>query len=125
MSDIALGMQEHNLEEFAAGVNASYMDQWKDLGFYDETEESWGRAFEKVLTKTLAVGGRFHFNLTGLDVAEALKGDPEIWVDGHTAWELRQIVRNHQWFGNTLFYLDGSLLTPEQVKSLGIEPHNG
>ena len=112
VNDIALGMQEHGLEAFAASVNASFMDQWKRLGFYDETEESWGRAFEQVLTKTLAADGRFHFNLTGLDIADALNGDPEIWVDGHTAWELRQIVRNHEWFGNTLFYLDGDSLTP-------------
>ena len=125
MPDIALGMQEHGLTAFAASVNASFMDQWKKLGFYDETEESWGRAFEQVLTKTLALGGRFHFNLDGLDVADALKGDPEIWVDGHTAWELRRIVRNHEWFNNTLFYRGGNLLTSQQVKSLGIEPHNG
>ena len=42
VNDIALGMQEHGLEAFAASVNASFMDQWKRLGFYDETEESWG-----------------------------------------------------------------------------------
>ena len=121
--DIALGMQEHGLETFAAIVNATFMDQWKDLGFYDETEESWGRAFEQVLTKTLAVGGRFHFNLTGLEISDALNGDPDIWVDGHTAWELRQIVRNPEWFANTLFYLDGNLLTSDEVLALGITPH--
>jgi hypothetical protein len=124
MRDIALGIQEHGLEVFAASVNASFMDQWIKLGFYDKTEESWGRAFEQVLTKTLAVGGRFHFNLTGLDIAGALKGDPEFWVDRYTAWELQQIVRNHEWFDNTLFYLDGNLLTQQGVRALGIEPHN-
>ncbi len=74
--------------------------------------------------KTLAVGGRFHFSLAGLDIADALKGDPEIWVDRYTAWELQQIVRNHDWFDNTLFYFNGNLLTPEEVKAIGIEQHN-
>jgi hypothetical protein len=120
MRDIALGMQEHGLKAFAASVNASFVDQWKKLGLYAETEESWGRAFLEVLTKTLSAGGRFHFNLTGLDIVDALNGDPEIWVDGHTAWELRQIVRNPNWFRNTLFYLDGNLLTPDQVMEHGI-----
>jgi hypothetical protein len=87
MCDIALGLQEQGLQEFAVSVNAAHMAQWKKLGLYDEEEESWGHAFEQALTKTLAVGGRFHFNLTGLNIADALNGDPEIWVHGHTAWE--------------------------------------
>jgi hypothetical protein len=126
MCDIALGMKESGLPEFAASVNASYESQWKELGFYDEEEESWGRAFEQVLTKTLAAGGRFHFKLAGLDIAAALDGgpNPEEWVHGHTAWELRQIVRKYEWFANTLFYLNGIQLTPDQVTATGIELHN-
>jgi hypothetical protein len=99
------------------------MGQWADRGLFDEDEDSWGRAFEQALTGTLAAGGRFHFSLDGLDIAEALQGDPEVWVFGHTAWELRQIVRRSEWFGNTLFYLDGKLLTPQDVSALGIAPH--
>lgn len=122
MCDIALGMQECQLAEFAAKVNASYMSQWAKLGLYDEEEESWGRAFEQALTKTLELGGRFHFNLAGLDIAAALDGGPkpEEWVNGHTAWELREIVQNHKWFANTLFYLDGKLLTQKEVAAIGI-----
>src|ERR1022692_3346910 len=111
MSDIALGIKEHGLEAFAASVNASFMSQWIKLGLFDATEKSWGRAFEQALTKTFAAGGRFHFNLTGLEIADALKGDPETWVDRYTAWELQQIVRNLAWFDNTVFYLGGSLLS--------------
>ncbi|MSU78460.1 MAG: hypothetical protein EXS16_10240 [Gemmataceae bacterium] len=121
--DIALGMQEHGLEAFAAKVNAAYMSQWRELGLYDETEESWGQAFKQTLAKTLALGGRFHFDLTGLDISVALNGDPDFWVDRYTAWELQQIVRNQDWLDNTLFYLNGRLLTPEGVKALGIELH--
>ncbi len=124
MGDIALGIQEQGLEAFAAKLNASFVAQWLKLGLYDKSEESWARAFEQVLTKTLAGGGRFHFNLTGLDIADALNGDPSWWVDRYTAWELQQIVRNQAWFDNTLFYLGGNLLSMEQVKSRGIEPHN-
>jgi hypothetical protein len=125
MCDIALGIQECGLPAFAASVNAFHMGQWTERGLYDEDEidESWGRAFELALTRTLVAGGRFHFNLTGLDIADALQGDPAVWVHGHTAWELRQIVRNPTWFANTLFYLDGQLLTPEAVLALGIALH--
>ena len=120
MCDVALGLQEQGLREFAATVNASFMDQWVDLGLYDEEEESWGRAFEQVITKTIACGGRIHFNLVGLDITAALQGDPEVWVHGHTAWELRQIVRNSTWFANTLFYLDGMVLSADEVVAIGI-----
>ena len=46
MCDIALGIQEHGLEDFAASVNAFHMGQWKDRGLYDDDEidGSWGRA---------------------------------------------------------------------------------
>ena len=96
-----------------------------ECGLYDEDEVdgSWGRAFELTLTRTLDAGGRFHFNLTGLDIAVALQGDPFVWVHGYTAWELRQIVRNAAWFENTLFYIDGNLLTPQEVAALGIALH--
>jgi hypothetical protein len=57
----------------------------------------WGEAFYQAVTRTLASGGRIHFALDGLDIAEALKGDPEIWGDRYTAWELQQIVRNESW----------------------------
>ncbi len=126
MCDIALGIQEQGLQDFAASVNAFHMGQWVERGLYDEEEieGSWGRAFELALTRTLAAGGRFHFNLTGLDIFDAMKGDPAVWVFGHTAWELRQIVRNSEWFNNTLFYLDGKVLTPEATLALGIAPHN-
>jgi hypothetical protein len=125
MCDIALGIQEHGLEDFAASVNAFHMGQWAERGLYDEdeVEGSWGRAFELALTRTLAAGGRFRFSLDGLDITDALQGDPEVWVHGHTAWELRQIVRRPEWFGNTLFYLDGKPLTPEDLLALGVGLH--
>jgi hypothetical protein len=89
MCDIALGIQEHGLQDFAANVNALHMGQWVEHGLYeeDEIEESWGRALELAVTRTLAAGGRIHFSLTGLDIADALQGDPDVWVHGHTAWE--------------------------------------
>jgi hypothetical protein len=77
MPDIALGLQDHGLEEFAASVGAIHMGQWVDFGLYDvdEIDGSWGRAFELTLTRVLEGGGRFHFNLTGLNIGDALKGD--------------------------------------------------
>jgi hypothetical protein len=123
MADIALGMKEAGLEAFAAMLNASYMSQWLDLGLYDDDVEGWGEAFFQAVTRTLSVGGRIHFCLDGLDIAEALNGDPNIWSDRYTAWELQQIVRNLEWFESTHFYLNGELLNSERLVDIGIAPH--
>jgi hypothetical protein len=46
--DIALGKQDQedekeNLAAFAKTVNASWMDEWMELGYYEEGEyEGWG-----------------------------------------------------------------------------------
>jgi hypothetical protein len=119
MIDIALGIAS-GLECFAARVNASYMSQWRDMGLFDQNVEGWGQAFEQVMTRTLTAGGRVHFNLTNLDVREALAGDPEFWVGRYTAWELQQIVRNKAWFDKTSFYLNEVALTSDQIIALGI-----
>jgi hypothetical protein len=90
-NDIALGLREQDdereaLATFANIVNASWMDEWRDLGFYEEGEfEGWGGAFYRVLEITQYRGGRIHFNLTGLDIKDALDGDPAIWVGRYTA----------------------------------------
>ena len=121
--NLALGLKEAGLEEFAAQVNALHVGEWADQGLFDvdKVEGSWRKAFEQSLTRSINSGGRFYFNLTDLDIAEALNGDPEWWVGRYTAWELQQIVRNASWFANTVFYLDGELLSSEKVKELGIE----
>ena len=84
MIDIALGLfsdgRDADLAAFAREVNASYMSQWRDMELFDDDVEGWGQAFEQVVTRTLARGGRIHFNLTGLNIGEALGGDPDVWV---------------------------------------------
>ena len=55
-----------------------------------------------------------------MDIAEAFKGDPDVFVGRYTSWELQQIVCNDTWFVNTLFYLDGILQTPQQLAEMGI-----
>jgi hypothetical protein len=120
MSDIALGLADKGLEAFAADRNASYMSQWRDLGLYDDNAEGWGEAFAQVVMNTLAIGGRIHFNLTGLNILEALAGDPQQFVGRYTSYELQQIVRNRRWFLQCTFYLHGRSLTLEDLASLGI-----
>jgi hypothetical protein len=124
--DVALGKQEQEDEEeslavFARSVNASWMGEWMDLGYYEDGEfEGWGGAFGKVMEITLRRGGRIHFNLTGIDVEDALAGDPSIWVGRYTAWELQQIVQRRELFDITHFYLDGRRLTTEESARIGI-----
>ena len=54
------------------------MAEWRDMGLFDEDVEGMGLAFEQVVTRTLARGGRIHFNLTGMNVEEALRSDPDV-----------------------------------------------
>ncbi len=120
MSDIALGLKEQSLEAFADGLNASYMSQWKNLGLYDDDVQGWGEAFHQAVTRTLESGASIHFNLSGLNITEALSGDPLHWVGRYTAWELQQIVRSRIWFVRTTFYLDGKSLSPPELAQAGI-----
>ncbi len=125
MIDIALGLfsdgRDADLAAFARGVDASYMAQWREMELFDDDVEGWGQAFEQVVMRTLARGGRIHFNLTGVNIEEALRGDPDIWVGRYTAWELQQIVRNRDWFASTVFYHNGIALTASEAAALGIE----
>ncbi len=50
MSDIACGMKDAGLADFAARVNATHVDQWLALGLFDEGLEGWGSAFLQVVT---------------------------------------------------------------------------
>jgi hypothetical protein len=121
MGDIACGKQRLGLEEFATRVNAAAMKQWPELGLYDpDAVSGWGAAFHQVMNKTLAAGGKVHFNLDGVDIADALRGDPNMFVGRYTEYELQQITLNQVWFRNTRFYLAGALLSAEQLTSLGV-----
>lgn len=96
------------------------MEQWKELGLYDADLPGFPAAFKQTLTRTLARGGRIHFNLDDLDVGRALAGNPDEWMERWTAWELQQIVRNPSWFKSTTFYQGGRALNTHEVESLGI-----
>ena len=104
MCDIALGIKEHGLEEFAKWVDAAPNSRWPDLELYDEDVEGWGQAFEQALSRTMEAGGNIHFNLDGLDIKDALAGNPSAWTGRYTAWELQQLVRKKEWFERTIFY---------------------
>jgi hypothetical protein len=125
-NDIALGIREQEderetLAAFAKTVDASWMDEWTELGFYEVGEfEGWGGAFYRVLEIVQQRGGKIHFNLTGLDINDALAGDSAIWVGRYTAWELQQIVLRTELFDITYFYLDGIRLTADEARKLGI-----
>ncbi len=121
MCDIALGIKAAGLEEFSARLNASYMSQWEELGLYEDAE-GWGQAFYQVVSNTLRAGGRIHFNLDGVDIADALAGNPEEFVDRYTSYELQQIVLNPLWFRNTVFYREGRSLTLEDLAAVGMTP---
>jgi hypothetical protein len=117
-TDLALGRQDYGLEGFAENVGGVQFKQWQALGLYDSGLKGWGQAFRQALSRT---SGRIHFNLDGVNVPNALAGDPNTWVGRYTAWELQQIVGNPTWFSRTTFYLNGEALTLTQLAELGIQ----
>jgi hypothetical protein len=126
--DIACGIrldddQNPVLAAFAKKVNASYIEQWADLGLYDEHVATFALAFQQVVSRTIAKGGRIHFNLARLDVPEALAGDPDDWMGRYTAWELQQVVRNPEWLAKTTFYQNDAVLNDQALTALGIIRH--
>lgn len=120
MCDIACGIKDAGLAEFARAVSATQMSDWRDLGLYDEDVEGWGQAFEQVVTRTLTAGGLIHFSLDQMNIAEALAGDPNEFVGRYTAYELQQVVLNPSWFAATRFYLSRVQLTDAEVNALGV-----
>jgi hypothetical protein len=90
------------------------------LGLHDAPAGRFDIAFEQSLNNVVARGGRIKFNLNSLDVPSALASDPAVRVGRYTEWELQQIVRNGAWFGATDFYLNGRLLSAEELRRLGI-----
>lgn len=71
------------------------------------------------MTRTIAGGGKVRFNLQGVNVSEALAGDPNMWVGRYTAWELQQVVSNPSYRAATTFYNTGHLSAAEKA-ALGL-----
>jgi hypothetical protein len=71
---------------------------------------------------TLQRGGRIPFNRTGIDIQDALAGDPSIWVGRSTAWELQQVVLRLELFDVTYFYFNGKRLSVEVCRGVCFVP---
>jgi hypothetical protein len=118
--DIALGIKQSGLADFAQNVGASHCCQWQGLGLYDPAVEGWGAAFTQAVTRTLQGGGRIHFSLDGLKISEALAGPIDEWVGRYTAWELQQVVTNPVLRAATTFYENGVECTAARLAELGL-----
>ncbi len=122
--DVALGLDtikgKPTLDEFAKATGAFRDNAWKDQGLHNAAPGRFDLAFKQTLDKVAGGGGRIKFNLDSLDIPKALAGDPADRVGRYTEWELQQIVRNQKWYDSTDFYLNGRMLTPAEVKQLGL-----
>ncbi len=78
------------------------------------------------MNKTIGGGKKAHFELEGVNINDALTGNPAKWITDagtrYTEWELQTIMRRPDFFKNTEFYLKGKKLTPAEVEGLGIKP---
>ena len=118
--DIALGTQKSGAAEWAASRGVAYFKDWKALGLYDSNVRGWGEAFHQAMGRTIAGGGKVHFELADLNVAEALAGDSSMWVGRYTAWELQQVVANPAYRAATTFYMKGVEMKAGALKALGL-----
>ncbi|MCC6750123.1 MAG: hypothetical protein IT371_20825 [Deltaproteobacteria bacterium] len=112
---------EFLLKTFAAQRHAADYTQWPALGLIGAATTGgpdYPKEFQKVMGRVMARKGTVVFNLTMLDVQQALAKD----AVGATSHELQQIVHNPQWFARTTFFLDGRPLTKQQVRELGVVP---
>jgi len=123
-TNVALGLRRIDgdlaLRPFGDRFGAVIDEDWARLGLHNAPQGRFDIAFEQTLDAITARGGRIKFNLDSLDVAKALAGDPTDRIARYTEWELQQIIRKKSWFDATDFYLDGKLLTPEELQNLGI-----
>ncbi|SFP79758.1 RHS repeat domain-containing protein [Parafilimonas terrae] len=122
--DITLGMMKNGgaTAATAAKTGAPFYTEWANLGIYNPSHfEGCGGAFKFVTDKVIASKGTVHFELSGLNIQEALAGDANIFVGRYTSWELQQVISDVTLFKNTSFYLNGVKQTTKQLSELGIK----
>jgi hypothetical protein len=74
------------------------------------------------MNKTIEGGGKVHFELEGVNIERAIKGNPAEFAGRYTEWELQTITRRPDFFKATKFYKNGRPLSSEEVQRLGIKP---
>jgi hypothetical protein len=124
-ADLALGRRAAGLDKFAKQFNAAHMGNWVERKLVTTLENTGRRAgfeelFPRIVNETLERGGKLRFNLTKVNVRQALASKSASAMDDYTAWELRQIVANKEWLKNTVFYLNGRRLAKNELKRMGI-----
>lgn len=136
-----------NLKCFSEALdNVKWYMEWEEFESYGKkTGTDWSEVMYQRFDKVLTSAGTVHFNLTGItkdEIAKIYKTDPHLIVGAHsgtgwtkafgkysiTHWELAQVLHNPALLGRTRFYLfdasrneDPVLVTPEELKTLGIK----
>jgi RHS repeat-associated protein len=130
---IALGKVKSGLGDFSKKYDMIDYNNWeKFFKFTDEVLVSWPEGFRQALNKTIEGGGKIVFRLDGVDIEAAKKGfidftEAKRAVNENgtlgkiTEWELSQIIRNDNWFQNTVFMRGDQVVDPatEKIGSLG------
>jgi hypothetical protein len=121
---VTLGLSNNGGASQATAIltKAPYYAEWEAAFIYNSKNfEGWGAAFKYVTDKVMATKGSIHFELSGLNIGEALSGNPSIFVGRYTSYELQQIIANPKLFSNTTFYMNVVEQTAEQLAKLGIK----
>jgi len=129
--NIAFGLSgATGLDAFAKNNNAwSFLDdfQRKGLSGTSPSTLTFDRAFAQAVFNVRQNGGKIFFNLDGIDPTQIkILDDPSKMVEGAiTNFEIRNIVRNQDWFENTRWYSKGEDITDNASRlknEFGIEP---
>ncbi len=132
-NNVALGKDMNGtLEAFGKEVGANVWTDKTDKIFTDMYVLMESRSFERnitdVLNETINKNeGKILFDITGVEVDKAIIGGlvhtPDLVMNKRlvTELELQMLMRNENWFNNTIFHDGGKVLTKEEIIRKGIK----
>ncbi len=138
---VAFGL-DNGLEAFAQDGNKMiYLNSdgaprnFFDRGYCQVSDgiKHWREMFFQTVVNLRANGGNIHFKLDGIDKTKVkIWENPDIILSkdqdpsrvfSFTNFEIRQIVRNKDWFKNTTWYFENAEISGADLKNkFGIEP---
>ena len=128
--DVCFAFNE-TIGEFGVKTNSHPWFHWPEVFGFDEDIINdplvYKQQFDGLTDLLLDNGSKFHFNLAGIInnpsfIAEINNGVSS--ASKTTVWEVAKIVRNKNWFSNTIFYNNGRVVKLSELFQAGIRPIN-
>ena len=131
-NNVALGKDLNGkLKEFGDNIGANVWTSETDNVFTSMYDLMESRSFERnitdVLNKTTTNDGKILFDLTSVNIQKAIDGglihNTKLVLDDRlvTELELQIILRNKSWLENTIFHIEGKIMSSKELVSKGIK----